>query len=432
MFATASLAGDVWPQFRGPDGQGHSDAVGLPLTWSETENIAWKIPLPGKGWSSPVVAEGRIWLTTEIETALSLEEREKKSTEELSAQQLALAGHLSLRAICIDFKTGKVLIDKELFTWDTPDPIHLTNSYASPTPILHEGRVYCHFGNYGTACLDATSGNAIWLTRLPLQHNVGPGSSPVLVDGLLFLNCDGVDQQYVIALDSQTGEVVWKVDRPAFEGNNGDLHKAFSTPLVIEVAGKKQIVSTGAHRVIAYEPKTGKALWQVNYGKGFSNVPRPVYGNGLVYICTGFMDHQLWAIRPDGEGDVSETHVVWKQNKQIPNQPSPLLIGNEIYVVSAKGIVTCFDALTGETIWRERVPGNYTASPTYADGHMFFCNAEGTTTVLAPGRTFQRLAVNEIEGRVQASLAIVEKSILLRTAGHLYRIELLAETSASK
>lgn len=425
-------AGDEWPQFRGPDGQGHSDAVGLPVTWSETENIVWKTPLPGKGWSSPVVADGRIWLTTAIETLLTEEQRKERLAKDPFASQLALAAHLSLRAICIDFKSGKILFDKELFSHDNPDPIHLTNSYASPTAILDAGRLYCHFGNYGTACLDATSGSIIWQTRLPLQHNVGPGSSPVLVDKLLVLNCDGVDKQYVTALDAETGEEAWKVDRPPFDGGDGDHHKAFCTPLVIEVAGKKQVISCGAQRVIAYEPQTGRSIWQVDYGKGFSNVPRPVFGNGMVYICTGFMDHQLWALRPDGEGNVTDTHVVWKQDKQIPDQPSPILVGNEIYVVSAKGIVSCFDALTGEIIWRERVKGNYTASPTFADGHLFFCSVEGTTTLLEPGREFKSLASNQLEGRLQASPAIVGKSILLRTDGNLYRIESLPMTSASK
>ena len=416
-------AGDTWPQFRGPTGQGHSDSVGLPLTWSETENITWKVPIEGKGWSSPVVADGKIWLTTAIETPVSEEEREKRLAGDPFAKNLALAGHLSLRVVCVELKTGKTLLDQELFSWDNPDPIHLTNSYASPTPIWEAGRLFCHFGNYGTACLDTNSGKVLWKTRLSLQHNVGPGSSPVLAGKVLFLNCDGVDQQYVIALDKQTGSEMWKQDRPPLEGTNGDLHKAFSTPLVVNVNGQTQIISTGARRVIAYEPVHGEMLWQVDYGQGFSNVPRPVYGNRFVYICTGFMDHQLWALRPEGTGNVTDTHVVWKQDKQIPAQSSPILIGQELYTVSGKGILTCFDALTGETVWRERIPGNYVASPTYVDGRLYFDSLEGVTTVISPGRKFSQLAVNELDGRIQASVAIIDHAMILRSETHLYRIE---------
>lgn len=379
-----------WPQFRGPDGQGHSTESGLPLQWSETQNVTWKVPIAGRGWSSPVIQGDRIWLTT------------------------ATDGGKSLRAIAVDRLSGALQKDIEIFHLRSPGTINTKNSYASPTPVLEQDRIYLHFGAYGTACM-TRSGEIIWKTRLEYDNGQhGPGSSPVLYDDLLILSCDGRDTQYVVALDKRTGKVRWKKLREGYQ--------AYATPLVVRLPEGDQIISPGALRAIAYEPRTGKEIWQVRYENGFSNVPRPVFGHGLAYICTGFQQPSMLAVRVDGHGDVTRSHIVWTLSRGVPLTPSPLLVGNALYMVSDSGIATCVDALTGKEQWRTRMRGNYSASPIYADGRIYFLNEEGECTVIAPGKEYWVLATNRIEGTTLASMAVSQGSIFIRSQTHLYRI----------
>ena len=293
LFLTLLIPAMDWPEFRGPGGQGHSDARGLPLNWSESTNVKWKSAIPGKGWSSPAIQGNRIWLTT--------------ATEE----------GRSLRAISVDIKSGAIVQDVEVFRV-SKGQIHQKNSQASPTPVLDGDRIYVHFGANGTASLSA-SGEIIWKTRLEYDNGQhGPGGSPVIYDDLLIVSCDGQDIQFVVALDKITGKVRWKKARQG--------HQAYSTPLVVRLAAGDQIISPGAFRAIAYEPRTGKELWQVKYGDGFSNVPRPVFGNGVVFICTGFQQPSLLAVRVDGRGDVTKSHIAWTLNRGVSLTPSPLLL----------------------------------------------------------------------------------------------------------
>lgn len=404
VFVVTARADGHWPQFRGPDGQGHATAVGLPLEWSETQNIAWKTPLPGTGWSSPVIWGRQIWMTTAADIA-------------------GQANAKSLRALCVDRDSGNLLHDVEVFRIDNPDSINTKNSYASPTPVIEEGRVYIHFGTFGTACLDTASGKISWSNQtLKLEHKEGPGSSPVLYENLLMFNCDGMDVQYVVALDKLTGKIIWKTDRSGTIAANPDHRKAYSTPLVINVNGRDELVSPGADRTVAYDPRTGRELWKVEY-KGFSIVPRPLYGNGLVYMVTDFGRAQLWAVHPGGSGDVTESNVVWKLKKQVPSETTGLLIGRELYLVSDKGIATCVNAETGEEIWTERLGGNFSASPILADGRIYCLGSEGKTLVLEPARGFKLLATNQLDGRQMASPAAIGKALFIRTDKHLYRIE---------
>jgi outer membrane protein assembly factor BamB len=384
------LRAEDWPQFRGPDGQGHSSERALPLTWSEKENVRWKVPIPGRGWSSPAIAAGRIWLTT------------------------ATGGDRSLRAICLDRDTGRERQTVELFHLAAADPINGKNSYASPTPLLEGDNVYLHFGPYGTACI-TSSGEIVWSTRLKYSPQHGPGGSPALFEDLLIISCDGQDIQYVVALDKRTGEIRWKTSRAGYQ--------AYTTPLVIQAAGRAQIISPGAHRAIAYDPRTGKEIWWVRYGQGFSNVPRPVFGAGLVFICSGFFEPALLAVRPDGTGDVTKTHIAWTLKRGAPLTPSPLLVGEELYVISDSGIATCLDAKSGAEHWRARLGGNFSASPVYADGRIYFLNEEGETTVIASGTQFQKLAANKLNGATLASIAVSGGALFIRTDENLYRLE---------
>lgn len=415
-----------WKQFRGPGGQGHADAKNLPLSWSETENVLWKTAIPGRGWSSPVYSGRTIWMTTAVEaplTGAALEQaRAAKLASNNMAKQMSLVGSVSLRAVSVDATTGKLLSDVELLTVKEPPAIHTLNSYASPTAVLDGNLLLCHFGELGTACLDTYTGKVLWKAALPAAHAVGAGSSPVMHGDLFIVACDGTDQQYVVALNKLTGKEVWKTKRPAMTGSNGDFHKAYCSPLLIEVSGRDQVVIPGAQWITAYEPASGKEIWRVRHGEGFSNVPAPVMAGDLVCVCTGFMKPELWAIRPDGEGDVTKTHVAWKIPKSVPTMPSPVVVGELIFFVTDQGVLSCANTTSGEVLWTKRLSGNFSASPLYADGRLYLSNREGQTTLVRPGREYEELAVNTLDGQHMASPVIFEESLLLRTNLHLYRI----------
>ena len=393
LFAlTAAIPSEDWPEFRGPAAQGHSTERGLPLEWSESRNVMWKTRVPGLGWSSPVVAGGRVWITSAI--------KERGG---------------SLRALAFDLETGRELVNTEVFRTRSADPLNAKNSLASPTPIVEGDRVYVHFGADGTAAL-TTSGETVWKMRLAYESQHGSGGSPVLYGDLLIFSADGSDRAFVIALEKQTGKTRWKTSR------RQPSDQAYSTPLVIRVGDRDEVVSVGAFRAAAYEPESGKEIWRVGYGDGFSNVPRPVYGHGLVYIATGFQQPTLIAVRPDGTGDVTRTHVAWTLRRGAPLTPSPLLVGDELYIVNDGGIVSCLDATTGETRWQHRLDGNFSASPVFADGRIYFLNEEGVATVILPGKEFRMLATNHVDGATLASMAVSAGSIFIRTGTHLYRI----------
>jgi len=389
-------------QFRGTAGQGHFAAKGVPITWSDSENIAWKAELPGLGWSSPTCVENEIWLTT------------------------ALDGGRSLRAMCLDKKTGKTIHDVEVLHLDDPGPIHRKNSHASPTPIIDGRLVLVHFGGHGLGCV-SRDGKVLWTSReLKYHHQHGPGGSPVLFEDLLIVNCDGTDVQYVAALEKTTGKIVWKTPRKHISearlAGEKNAPMGFSTPLVIEVEGKPQLISTGADHVAAYDPRTGEEIWWSEYD-GYSLVPRPVFGHGMVYICSGYESPVVYAIRVGGRGNVTKTHVAWTRERGAPLNPSPLLVGEEFYLVDDGGVATCLDAKTGREHWQRRLGGNFSASPILAGGRIYFLNETGVTTVIKPGKTFQRLAVNRVTGRTLASLVASDGAIFLRTDEALYRLE---------
>lgn len=404
--AGPAKAADDWPQFRGPTGDGVAQANGLPLAWSETRNVRWKTPIPGLGRSSPVVLGDRIWLTTGVERPAANP-----------------PNGLSLGVVCLDRATGKLVYQREVLAIDKPEPIHPLSSHATPTPVAEPGRLYCDFGNYGTACVDSASGKTLWKARLPVEHQLGPASSPAVWKDWLFVVRDGCDVQYVAALDKHSGGPAWRTDRPPVVADQAVLKKSFSTPLVIESGGRTQVVIQGPHWAVSYDPPTGKELWRVRHGTGYSIAPRPVFGHGMVYVCTGGYVADLLAIRVDGQGDVTGTHVAWKATSQVPLMSSPLLAGVDLYFVADAGVLTCLDALTGRLRWRERLGGNYAASPTLADGRIYLFSREGKALILRPGPRFEKLAENQLAATIFATPAFVGNAIYLRSDTHLYCLQ---------
>jgi len=403
-----------WPQFRGPLGNGSSPARDVPLTWGETNNIVWKVSVPGRGRSSPVVLGDHVWLTLAVEKGTR---RERIGPDDMQTTE-----HITLEAVCLDRSDGKILWRTKLFEVEKPDPVHWFNSWATPTPVVQPERLYCDFGTFGTASLNAKTGEILWKTRLPLDHQVGPGSSPVVFENLLVLVRDGRDAQYVAALDKKTGKEVWRTDRPPINASNPNLKKSFVTPLLVNTEGRTQLISPGAHWVVSYEPSTGREIWRARHGNGFSIGSCPVFGDGKAYFSTGCMRPELWAVRADGEGDVTTTHAAWKSTRQVPVMSSPVLLGDELYWISDDGIANCADVRGGEVHWQERLNQQHLASPLLAAGHVDFFGKSGKTTVIKAGKQFEKLAENLLEGDVVATPAIVDRTIFLRTDTHLYRI----------
>jgi outer membrane protein assembly factor BamB len=399
LAAIPLLSAADWPEFRGPTGQGISTATGLPIEWSATQNVAWKVSVPGTGWSSPSISGGQIFLTTGVTNA---------------------SGGVALRAFAFDVTTGRALWDTEIFsaTEASVQPVHTKNSPASPTPLVEGDRVYVHFGHHGTACLDR-AGKILWRNRtLGYEPVHGNGGSPALVGGLLVFNADGAKEPFVVALDKATGAIAWKTPRTAKVKQNF----SFCTPLVITVNGRTQIITPGSGAVTALDPQDGRELWHVNYGNGYSVVPRPVFAHGLLFIGTGYNRADLLAIRADGSGDVTDTHIVWRTTKGAPLTPSVVVVGDEVYVVADSGVASCFDAKTGTLHWQERLDGNYSASPIAVGELIYFLSEEGVGTVVRAARTFEKIATNKIGERTLASYAVADGALFLRSAAHLYRI----------
>ena len=406
---SAGLGADHWPQFRGPGGDGHSDARGLPLNWEEGKNIVWKTAIHGRGWSSPVIYGKQIWLTT------------------------ATADGRKLYALCLDRDSGRLLLDLKLFEVEQPQYAHPFNSYASPTPVIEPGRVYLTFGSAGTACIDTKTFRVRWQRRdIECNHFRGAGSSPILYKNLLLMNFDGSDRQFVIALDKNTGKTVWQTKRSIDfqdltpEGKpaaDGDFRKAFATPHIAVLNGRTELISLGAKAAYSYDPLTGRELWRMEERKQHSASTRPVIGHGLIIYPTGFSTGQLFALRIGGNGLLTDSQVAWKVQRGVSNKPSVLLVEDLIYMIGDAGIASCIEARTGVLVWQKRLEGEFTASPVYADGKVWFFNEEGKTTVIRPGRSFELLAENRLGDGFLASPAIAGNAFYLRSRTHLYRIQ---------
>jgi outer membrane protein assembly factor BamB len=400
LIVTLNASAEDWPEFRGPTGQGLSTAKNVPVSWNESEGVVWKQPIPGSGWSSPVLVEGKIYLTTAVPSE---------------------SGEVSLRVLCLDAASGETIWNKEALSGTAEDAkiMHQKNSLASPTAIVDGNRVYVHFGHMGSAALDL-SGNVIWRqTEIKYPPVHGNGGSPALVDDLLVFSCDGLENPFVVAIGQADGKIRWQTPREKRKGNAF----SFSTPLVIDLDGAKQIISPGSGYVGAYDPRDGQEIWRVRYGDGFSVIPRPVFAHGMLFVCSGYNKASLLAIDPAGaEGDATDGHIRWRTDKSVSLTPSMLVVGGELYYVSDNGVATCLDARTGENRWTERLGGAFSASPVYADGRLYFLNEAGVSSVIAAGSKYELLAKNDLGEKALASPAVDDGVIFLRTESHLWRV----------
>jgi outer membrane protein assembly factor BamB len=394
-----SLAAESWSAFRGPTADGQVATGVLATTWSESR-VTWRTPIAGKAWSSPIVVADSVWMTSATEDGKRLS------------------------AVRVDIESGNIDHDITVFEIDEPMFCISYNSYASSTPVAEEGRVYVHFGSAGTACLDAGSGKTLWQRQdLLCDHHRGPGSSPILHKDLLIVHFDGSDVQYVVALDKKTGKTVWKVDREIDYGtDNGDAKKAYGTPTVIQHNGREQLISPAAVATTSYDPNTGKQLWRVYHG-GFNAAARPLYSHGLVILnLEGGM--RMLAVRPDGEGDVTKTHIEWKYGKSTPTRPSQLVVGDHLYMISDKGIFTCLEIQTGTPKYVERIGGAHSASPVVADGKIYCFDEKGEAFVInANPEKYDLVAKNQLESGCMASPAVAGNALIVRTKSHIYRID---------
>jgi outer membrane protein assembly factor BamB len=405
-----------WPSKGGPTQDGivpSAEAARLPLEWDEAsgKNITWKTPIEGEGHSTPVIGGDHIWFTAATK----------------DGKQQYLYG--------IDRKSGKVIHHLLMFENPTPEELgNPLNNYAAPSPFLEADALYVHFGTYGTARVDPATGKKVWERRdINARHYRGPGSSPVVHGDLLYLTFDGIDQQFVTALDKKTGATVWKTNRTTDYGDldkdgkptrDGDMRKAYHTPAVFEMGGVEVLVSVGSRAAFGYEAKTGKELWTVRHG-GFNAAIRPLRFENVLVLNTGSERAHTVGIRIDDQmkGDITESHTLWDREKRNASESCSLLVDGRLFQVTRGGVVSCTDAKTGQDIWEDRFEGQHLPSPIAAGDRIYFCNDRGDCTVIRATDKFEVLARNKLADGMTSSPAVADGALFLRSKTALYRIE---------
>lgn len=398
---------DNWTHFRGSDLNGISADQKAPVSWNDSTNIIWKANIEGSGWSSPIVFGNQVWVTSASDNGKQM------------------------WGICLDFNSGKQIYKIDLFQPDSVQSKHSINTYATPTPCIENGYVYFHFGTYGTTCIDTNNGKVVWKrTDLNCDHVQGPGSSPILYKNLIILHLEGVDVQYLIALDKNTGKTVWKTNRPieVYEKLTPIGKKAYITPIIVNVNGKDLLISNGSAVCIAYNPENGEEVWRFVEGED-STIAMPITENGIVYFYPGFVTPtdgekytELLAVNPDGKGDITNTNVLWRFKSPILQLLTPLIKNGLIYTIDTRNMFFCLDAKTGQEVYSMKLKQKYNSSPVYAGENIYFTSVKGETLVLKAGNRLQVIAENKLPGEVYATPAILRNSILIRTDKQLYRI----------
>jgi len=404
MPLATGLHAENWPRFRGPTGQGVSTETDLPLEWDAAKNVAWKTPIPGDGWSSPIVWDDRVYVTTATDNGESC--------------------HI----LALDRGTGRIVWDREVFRQELKRKEN-KNSFATPTPCTDGERIYACFADGSFAAVNL-AGEVVWTNRdYPFYSKHGLGESPIVYRHLVIMPRDGSspgpdikvgwkepwDQAFVVALDAATGQEVWKASR-------GMSRVSHMTPIVLSVDGRDQLISPAGDRIQGFDPLTGTLLWSA-YSQGEGVTPSPVAANGLLYTSSGFEKPTVRTVNLAGaRGDVTDTHIQWEQLKGTPTQSSLIYVEPLLYAVSDNGVLSCYDGQAGDVVWQDRLGGTFCASPVYADGRLYFLSEQGETTVVRPGREFTVLAKNVIDERCQASLAVSSGRLFLRTERHVYCI----------
>lgn len=397
-----------WTHFRGSNLNGIAVSDDVPMKWDDSV-IKWKTEIHDMGYSSPVVYDNQIWVTT------------------------ARSDGKELYAVCTDFLTGEIIYDIKVFTTEEVERKHSLNTYASPTPCIEKGFVYVHYGNAGTACINTSNGTIVWKrSDFKCKYVQGPASSPVLYKNLLILHFEGTDVRYITALDKSDGKLIWKSDRPAepYVALPEIGRKAYITPLIINVKGRDMLISNGSAVCIAYNPASGREIWRVVDGAE-STIAMPFTEGGVVFWYTGFMVAgdgtkftELLAVNPDGKGDITGTNVIWKKRDELlQNQMlSPVIKDGLIYTVNTRNIMMCIDAKTGDEVWSKRVTSNYNASPVYLNGNIWFFSVKGDVLVIKAGRKYEVVANNQLDSGIWATPAFLRNSVIMRTQKYLYRI----------
>jgi outer membrane protein assembly factor BamB len=395
-----------WTHFRGSNLNGIAKTENVPVKPDST-NMKWETRIHDEGYSSPVVYDNQIWVTS------------------------AKPDGKELYAICTDFKTGKIIYDLKVFSPDKVEGKHSINTYASSTACIEKGFVYVHYGSNGTACINTANGSIVWKrTDLKCRHVQGPASSAILYKNLLILHFEGVDVRYIIALDKTDGKVIWKTDRPSepYEPLSEIGRKAYITPLIINVKGRDMLISNGSAVCIAYDPNTGKEIWRVVDGAE-STIAMPFAEKGIVYWYTGFKEDggkkttELVAVNPDGKGDITSTNIIWKKREELSRNQclTPVIKDGLIYTVNTRNMMMCIDAATGEEVWSKHVTSNFDASPLFVNGNIWFFSVKGEVLVIKAGRKYEVVAQNQMDSGIWATPAILRNSVVMRTQKYLCR-----------
>jgi outer membrane protein assembly factor BamB len=386
---------------------GISTQKGFSLTWNDSLNIAWKVPEWGKGWSSPVILDNQVWFTS----------ADRQSRE--------------MRVFCVDLESGKKLHDRLLFQPEKLFRIHAVNSYATPTAAIESGHVYVHFGRYGTACLNSSTGETVWKrTDLQCEHIQGPGSSLMIYEDKLIVHLEGIDKQQILALDKRNGKTIWIAERPAdiYDEMAPIGKKAYVTPIVMQINGRNLLISNGSRACLALDPETGQEVWRIIQGDD-STISMPVEGDGLVYFYTSFITGEdgrkyteLFAVNPDGNGDIGDSHIHWRMKAPILQLSTPVYVDGLLYTIDSEGEFFCLNGRSGEILWSERIKGKFHSSPIFADGFIYISSTRGQTLVYRAGPEPERVSENKLEGEIWATPAFTDGAILMRTSEALYKI----------
>lgn len=397
-----------WTHLRGSNLNGISKEKVVPLIWNDSTNVVWKTRIGGRGWSSPVVFDNQVWLTT------------------------ASADGQQMYGVCIDFNNGKQIFSILLFEPERVNSKHDFNTYATPTPCIEEGFVYMHFGTYGTACVRTKNGSVVWKrTDMNCDHIQGPGSSPIIYKDLIILHIEGTDVQYIIALNKTTGKTVWKTERPHeyYEKIPEIGRKAYITPIIVSVNGKDLLISNGSAACIAYDPETGKEFWRIIQGED-STIAMPFEENGTVFFYTSFVTDkdgtqycELMAADPSGKGDVTGSKIIWRLKSPILQLLTPVVKDGLIYTIDTKNNLYCLEAPTGNIVYSKHLIGRYNSSPIYAGGYIYFISTRGETLIIKEGKKLEIVNKNKLPGEVYATPAVLRNSLIIRTSNYLYRIK---------